>query len=758
MVKRINQIYERIASSLPEDYKYEMTYFFYSRKVQENGETLITPNSLLGCPQLESNEIFKSFYPNGLTLAQAADFMEYKEGSNSAYVIAEGYEGLIFYDPPTRELFVDKCQLEYYLETPSSDNQNSLDNQLKRINQLVASNEDDLLNYYTSFMQTLELSEKLREELHNIKGSHIKDSLLHQSSELVYFFHNGPVIGKASNDVVITKKSIVHSPQIRDDFPSGLSVQEAVNYIELKEGIQSIYLVGQEFEGKVYYNQESEELLVDNSQLDLLVDPTEYGEFSYLSSPLHDQTFKQVLRIFDIYENRNLSLPYLDVLLSTELTFHLRFNLWCTKANMMRLDGKFIGSAMEFKKIEDWLTNQTSDELLEVGKFRYERRVNKPYVEKTIIDWDLGAFYYYMGYSLYLNAKFSDALDYFSMSVMKRREQGTVDDLIRTLIFLGLTYKNKRDFELAEKFLLESIDLSSEITDYSIKALAIRNIVDVYIFNNDLESALTYVEIAHSINQQVDDPYISARTFEMMARVYIFLGDLVKSKDYYIQSMNYHEKTNNEPRLINSYFELFSLTIQFQEINEAKLFLDKLLKLANKGQTYRNTALQAYHLLSAKLYLSQQEHDRAKQSLYDVINQGVIQPEHKIYSVLTLLHCLIEQYRLNKDHNYIEEIKVLLPRIQKISSELNVKSILGITNWVQYKICLIEQNFDKAIEFKKQAKLTSEISYISKMDTYWMKDLQFDLDLEKIDQSEILDEIEKVIVNELIIKYYTLEI
>ncbi|MHA2249489.1 MAG: hypothetical protein ACXAD7_03955 [Candidatus Kariarchaeaceae archaeon] len=517
-----------------------------------------------------------------------------------------------------------------------------------------------------------------------------------------------------------------------------------------------------EYEGLVFYNKESDDFIIDGSQLNQLVEKSKYDEYVYFFGQINDQTLKQVLRISEIYENRPLCLAYLDMLLSADLNTQLQFNLSCTRANLIRLTGKFAESANEFRKIEQWAFKQISvNELFEYGRKRFGKRNDKPYDEKTVIDWDPGTFYYYMAYSLYLAGKYNQALEYFSKSVLQRREQGDIRDLTRALIFLGLSYKKERDFDLASKYLLESIDLSVDITSYPIKILAIQNLVDVYIFNNDLERALHYVEIADSLNQQIDDPQSSANTFEMMARTYVYLGDLVKSKEYYLLSMNFHEITNNEPRLINSYFELFLHALQIEEIHDAKLYLEKLYKLGKTAQTYREVALLVYQLLIAKLTLSRKEHynyNEAKTSLYAVLNQELIFPEYKMFASLNLLNCLIQQFRLNNDQSYIEEIKVLLPRIQQISTEFNIKSIQGIIYWVQYKISLIEQNIEKAIKFKKQANLISEISYVSKLDTDWIKDLQFDLNIQEIDQSEILDVIEKVIVNELSTKNYSREI
>jgi tetratricopeptide (TPR) repeat protein len=746
--ERKKEIYKRIFDSLPEGYAYELIYFFFSGKVRsDKNDVLLTPNSILQCPQLQKDDIFNEFYPNGITLAQAVDFTEFKEGSLSVYVVAKGYEGLIFYNKVTNEIFVDNCQLSKFVTT---DSKNDLTKQLLRLKSLPET--EELRRYYLNFFQSIELQDDF-----DITG--IRDFGEKKIYKTTYFYYLGPITTKEQNQILINKASIIICPQLENIFPDGLTIQKAVDYIEQKEGTPSIYLIAQGYEGLVFYDNEKDEVFIDESQLDTLVGLSQIKGLRLIESNDENIT-KQVIRLIDTKTNREQLFAYIEVLLGYDLTPSLYFNLRCTRANLMRLAGKYAEALIEYKNIEEYPKMVFSEEdMINLSKERVNIQSNHP-DKVSILDWDLGILYHELGYCNYMLNNNQEALDYFSLSLVEREKQSTSLDMAKTLAYHGSIYYDEGDYEEAVKFLIKSIELMDNKEDYPSKMIIIKNLVTTLLKQQNLEEAQKYADQAFEINLLIDDNRSNAELNEINGVISRYIGNFSKSKDYYENALTFLEKLNDESRIINAYFELFLFSLLYEDESAAIAYLEKMQNLAKTSQTWGKRALIDSKLLTARLYIHQKTVEKvelATEILFETINQPEIRPTKHMFAYLNLLVGKLILFNSTQNPKHINDLKDLLHEIDHFSIRFNMISILGIVYWVQFKVCLIEEKIEKAMEWHNKAMEHSENYPRSSPNTYWIADLTQTINTFEIDQVEALEQIGKVVLDEILIRNYVFD-
>ncbi|MHA2254377.1 MAG: hypothetical protein ACXAD7_28810, partial [Candidatus Kariarchaeaceae archaeon] len=192
-----------------------------------------------------------------------------------------------------------------------------------------------------------------------------------------------------------------------EKYTHGISIAEATELVSAHHRI-SLYVVAHGYEGLITLDPKDKSISIDCNQLNMIEFPKELnkGESDHLEAV--EITLKQVQRVVDLYEDKELVLAYLDVMLSQELSPVLQFNLRCTKANLLRLQEKHNLADIEFKLVEEKLLHQLNEtQVVSLATKRIESRKTTlvPRSAKEVTAWDVGTLYYYMGYNSYVAAK-----------------------------------------------------------------------------------------------------------------------------------------------------------------------------------------------------------------------------------------------------------------------------------------------------------------------------------------------------------------
>ncbi len=354
-----------------------------------------------------------------------------------------------------------------------------------------------------------------------------------------------------------------------------------------------------------------------------------------------------------------------------------------------------------------------------------------------------------IGCSLFLTDKKEEGLKYLNRATEIKRKIGDKPGLITILYNIGQLYITEMDSENALKYLHEGLSLSKEI-DFQRPYYLIQYALNtLYMRRGELNRALKFLEEAIDFFEEKNLIQDVAWSRERLADILVLKGDLKNALQNYILSQEYYEKEdrlasvcivlNNIAEIhhlkgdyelalkyykrgenlataieynsvkIELSFNLLSLYLDLDRINEAEKYLERMKEINQKEDAVKTTTM--INLARVSLIVKKQDKEKreeAKKLLKKIIDEEHIERKFLTTAILNLCEILLVELRETEDLERLEELKLYVERLHKEGSAELAYPLLVHAIWLQANISLLELDVIKARRLLKSAQVMAE--------------------------------------------------
>jgi tetratricopeptide (TPR) repeat protein len=333
--------------------------------------------------------------------------------------------------------------------------------------------------------------------------------------------------------------------------------------------------------------------------------------------------------------------------------------------------------------------------------------------------------------------EFDLALNFFSQSLEMNEALGSKQPKIKLLNNFGMIYWQKGELDLAYEYYNQCLNLSREFKDKKISAgvllnigiicldkgdihkaldhfqnslmlyeelesnyeiaLCLNNIGNVYQIKEDLDQALLFYIKSLAIFEELEDKKDIAHGLNNIGDIYKIEGNYEKALVNYKKCLNLYEEIGNNQDTSLAIYNLVSVCIESDLIDEAESYLDKFKIMAEQES---NKQIDQLYRLSKALVLKTYERIvkkvEAQQLFQQIAEEEVIQLQYTVSAMLNLSDLLLFELKASGVEDVVYEVKTLFNKLITIAENQNSFSILIETYLLQSKMALIELNVNEA--------------------------------------------------------------
>ncbi|KRQ87260.1 Diguanylate cyclase DosC [Caloramator mitchellensis] len=252
-----------------------------------------------------------------------------------------------------------------------------------------------------------------------------------------------------------------------------------------------------------------------------------------------------------------------------------------------------------------------------------------------------------------------EALKYYEKSLSCFDKARNKVGMMTVLNNISIIYSDYyQDYEVSLKYLKDMLIISSAENSLTIKALSLLNIASIYYLRFDYEKSLKYFLEALAISESLEFEVYVFYIYCYLIGVYLRLGQVKSSYDYYLKTKEEIEKYPNQGKYESLYYyfsgELFYYLGDFER---AKSNLERVVEIYN--QDYIKTKWDA-------------------EILIEIINIKMFREEKILKSAITKILDISANYQ-----NKFEKLNIyynLLINCHKIADENTKNLILNLIN------------------------------------------------------------------------------
>jgi len=313
---------------------------------------------------------------------------------------------------------------------------------------------------------------------------------------------------------------------------------------------------------------------------------------------------------------------------------------------------------------------------------------------------------------------------------------------------------HKGDLKKAEELLLQAMK-HLELSGSSYKDSPKMSLAQIYAHKGDYEQALELSDDVLKFYQKIGYKNGIGWSLDFIGVIYREKGEIQEAQGHFKESLSVRETLGNHVDTARTLFNLFLLSCEANDFQQAIDYLEKLKRLNDKLE---NEAISNRSELAEALILmkSRKMKDKAKAEaiLSELTVKENIEGFLLILSLLNLFDLLITEWKASEDEETLTEIITLLNKLKKIAESegihplfIEYKILLANISLIEGKIDLAHSLLNEAITISNDKKLnkleekaTKFQKQVSTQVREWHQLLKTNASIaERIEKSEIFE-------------------
>jgi len=181
------------------------------------------------------------------------------------------------------------------------------------------------------------------------------------------------------------------------------------------------------------------------------------------------------------------------------------------------------------------------------------------------------------------------------------KESKNASQLEGSYYTVGVCVFKMENFDLAEEYFQKAITLSEKTDNRNVNLLANFKLANLKNKKKDNTKALEYIEKAILLAKKLNSTYQSSETLREKGNIYKYGFDSIqKAEKLYLEAYEYAKKGNNKDITRLVIWELYDTYIKQKKYNTAKKYLDKLEEIEKKSNNI--SSIQDWHLAAGNYY------------------------------------------------------------------------------------------------------------------------------------------------------------
>ncbi|MCY3414774.1 MAG: tetratricopeptide repeat protein [Candidatus Heimdallarchaeota archaeon] len=292
----------------------------------------------------------------------------------------------------------------------------------------------------------------------------------------------------------------------------------------------------------------------------------------------------------------------------------------------------------------------------------------------------------------------------------------------------------------AEKYYKMAISFAEGRTYYLYQTGSIHNLANIYYYRGEFSKAIELYDQEIEILKKLESPYYITVAQSDKAWCYFSIGETEQSLDIFDSCERFLKSREEVDYIFTSEILMRRIIIlaSIDRVEEAKVKFDELKKIKHivEGALVDFN----YNLAEASLLkTSKQVRKRAKaMNIFEKITQeSIFNFEFTVYSYFSLAQLLVDDYHYSGEIEVLQEIEFLIQKLYEYAEEQKSSSLKSQANWLNAKIALIKDDFDKAKQLMVEAILQAEKTgffNLARQISDELDDLEYQLEHDIIDE------------------------
>ncbi|MFX0171545.1 MAG: tetratricopeptide repeat protein [Candidatus Hodarchaeota archaeon] len=334
-------------------------------------------------------------------------------------------------------------------------------------------------------------------------------------------------------------------------------------------------------------------------------------------------------------------------------------------------------------------------EFLQQSLNKYEQENDDYQIVK--VSNNLGLLHAYLG-------ELDRAFEYFQKSLELNEKKENKRSTAALLLNLGLIYMTKGELDLALEYNQNSLTQYQELECKLEVAICLNNIGIINELKGNLSQAIDLYNQSSTIFEEFESRPNIAMSHNNKGNVYLTGGEVNKATSQYELSLKLLEAVGTDLDTSVTLFNMISVWIQRNNIENSKIYLQKLNEINNKVE---NRVINQIYSLAKALVLKTSDRvvkqAEAQQIFQQITDEKITQNEIKVIAMKNLCELLIHELQTSGQEEVLIEIKGILEQLLSIAQNQHSDSLLVETYLIQSKIALLELDLNSTRQLLSQA-------------------------------------------------------
>ncbi|MBR8536336.1 tetratricopeptide repeat protein [Carboxylicivirga sediminis] len=194
----------------------------------------------------------------------------------------------------------------------------------------------------------------------------------------------------------------------------------------------------------------------------------------------------------------------------------------------------------------------------------------------------LGEALFYKGVRALDTQKVEEALGIFNEAAHIFKLANSPEGEVYCITRVANYHSKSRNYQLAEKYYKELLKRTEELGDVNLSEMAYLNVANFYNQQGKTDEAISYYSLLEKSLEKSNNKKRYKPLYNNLGVIYIYKKDWAKAKEYLHKSIAIKQEEGDSLGIFSSYQNLFRISVQTRQLDEATHYSSLMLDLAQK--------------------------------------------------------------------------------------------------------------------------------------------------------------------------------